>query len=205
MQNNGSSPIKNLMSLGIDRAEMANIQEVPKKEQLRIVVILCCSFARNLAYYHAWWGEDHGHFLFLTHPHKNFWVAVNNNFLDVCVLDWCKLFADKRAKHGWRQIVTDVQKFEAGLLHHLNLDAAAFENEIKAMRSYRDKFVAHQDLEYTAILPTFDVAKKAVWFYHAHIVNQEAQPGDLFGLPLDLERGYDDEVQGARAVYRGIR
>lgn len=124
----------------------------------------------------------------------------------MCVLDWCKLFADKRAKHGWRQIVTDVSKFEEELLCYLGLDAATFENDFeKMMRSYRDKFVAHQDLEYSGIAPTLDVAKKAVWFYHAYIVNHEALPGDLFELPIDIERGYNEEEQQARAVYRGIR
>ena len=56
------------------------------------------------------------------------------------------------------------------------------------MRYYRDKFVAHQDSEYIVILPTLDVAKKAVWFYHAHLVNHEAKSGDLFQLPVDIER-----------------
>ncbi len=99
------------------------------------------------------------------HPHTNFWVAVNNNFLDMCVLDRCKLFAKQKGKHGWRQIVTDVLKLEADLLRHLGIDAATFENEIETMRVYRDKFAAHQDLEYTVMLPTLDIAKKAIWFY----------------------------------------
>ena len=178
--------------------------EVLRKERLRIAVILCCSFARNLAYYRAWWGKDHQHFLALANNHQIFWRAVNNNFFDICILDWCKLFADKRGKHGWRQIVTDISKFEAELLCHLGLDAATFESEIKIMRSYRNQFVAHQDLKYTTMLPTLNVAKKAIWFYHAHIVNHEAQVGDLFGLTTDIERGYEEEEQGARAVYLGI-
>jgi AbiU2 len=184
---------------------MTGIPETPRKDRLRIVVILCCSFGRNLAYYRAWWGKEHEHFLSLANAHPIFWRAVNNNFLDMCVLEWCKLFAAKSGKHYWGNIVTDAQKFEADLLRHLGCDAAAFEKEIKTMRHYRDKFVAHQDLEYTVILPTLDVAKKAVWFYHAHIVNHEVKPGDLSQLPVDIERGYDYEEQEARAVYRGIR
>jgi hypothetical protein len=184
---------------------MTSAPEVPRKERLRIVFILCCSFARNHAYYRAWWGEERQRLLTLAHPHRNFWVAVNNNFLDMCVLDWCKLCADKRGKHYWGKIVTDPPKFEADLLRHLNLDAEAFEHEINTMRSYRDKFVAHQDLEYSGIFPKFDIAKKAVWFYHAHIVNHEAKPGDLVGLPLNIETGYEETEQEARAVYRGIR
>src|SRR6266699_6877431 len=165
---------------------MTSAPEVPRKDQLRIVVILCCSFARNLAYYRAWWSEEHQRYLSLANDHPIFWRAVNNNFLDMCVLDWCKLFAERGGKHSWRQIVTDAPRFEADMLRHLGLDAAIYKNEIETMRRYRDKFVAHQDLEYTAMPPRFDVAKKAVWFYHAYIVNHEAQAGDLFGLPLDI-------------------
>jgi hypothetical protein len=47
-----------------------------------------------------------------------------------------------------------------------------------------------------------DVHKKAVWFYHNHIVNHEAQPGDLAGLPQDLEKGYKETEQEAIAVYQ---
>jgi hypothetical protein len=123
----------------------------------------------------------------------------------MCVLEWCKLFGDNRAEHGWRKIVSDPRRFEGDLLLHLGLDAGAFEREIEMMRSYRDKFVAHQDMGYTALLPTLDIAKKAVWFYHAHIVNREAKPGDLLGLPLNIEKGYGETEQEARAVYQGIR
>ena len=37
--------------------------------------------------------------------------------------------------------------------------------------------------------PRFDVAKKTVWFYHPHIVNHEAQAGDLFGSRLSTSKG----------------
>jgi hypothetical protein len=170
-----------------------------------MVVRLCCSFARNLAYYRAWWGQEHEHFLSMARPHKDFWVAVNNNFFDMCVLDWCKLFARKSEKHYWRNIVSDPQAFEADLLRRLGCDASGFEGQVKTMVSYRDKHVAHQDWERTGTFPTLDVAKNAAWFYHAHVVNHEAQPGDLAGLPLDIKAGYDYEEQEARVVYRAIR
>ena len=115
---------------------MTSAPEVPRKDQLRIVVILGCSFARNLAYYRAWWGEEHQRYLSLANDHPIFWRAVNNNFLDMCVLDWCKLFADKGGKHSWRQIVPDAPRFEADMLRHLGLNAAIFKNEIEIMRRY---------------------------------------------------------------------
>jgi hypothetical protein len=121
------------------------------------------------------------------------------------VLDWCKLFADKGGEHSLWQIVIDVPKFEEDVLRHLGLDGAAFEIKIKTMHFYTDKFVARQDLEYSPILPTHDAAKKAVWFHHSHIFNHEVQPGNLFQLPVNIERGYDYEEQEPRAVDRAIR
>jgi hypothetical protein len=182
---------------------MATDSEVPpRKNQLRIAVILCCSFARNLAYYRAWWGDEHQHFLALARPHEHFWTAVNNNFFDMCVLEWCKLFGGRLEKHRWQAIVSDPVAFKEGLLRHLGMDADAHEQQVETMRFYRDTGVAHRDLIYSHTLPTLDVAKQAAWFYHGHIVNREAKPGDLFGLPLDINTGYEEEVEMAKAVYR---
>jgi hypothetical protein len=83
----------------------------------------------------------------------------------------------------------------------MGLDEAAFQKEIEAMRRYRNKFLAHLDSDYTMNIPTLDVAKKAVWFYHAHIVSHEAGSGDLDGLPIDLETGYLQAEKEAAAVY----
>jgi hypothetical protein len=51
-------------------------------------------------------------------------------------------------------------------------------------------------------VPILDVHKKAIWFYYAYIVNHEAQPGDLAGLPQDLEKGYKETEYEAVAVYQ---
>ena len=183
---------------------MIDNTQMPRKDRLRRVVILCCSFARNLAYYRVAWSKEYRHLLNLTNAYANFWRAANNNFIDMCVLEWCKLFADTQGKHHWGKIVTSVPKsvFEESLLRHLGLEADAFRKEINVMRHYRDKFIAHLDSDYTVTIPLLDVPKKAVWFYHAHIVKHEAKASDLAGLPLDLETGYKQTEDEARAVYQ---
>ena len=70
------------------------------------------------------------------------------------------------------------------------------------MRSYRDKFLAHLDSEEVMNIPSLDVAKRAVWFYHGYVVAHEADPEDLANLPLSLDAGYKQAEQEARAVYR---
>ncbi len=64
-----------------------------RRERLRQVKILCCHFLRNLAFYKAGWRK--GELIFKD----QFWVNANGNFIDVCVLEWCKLFGDKRGQH----------------------------------------------------------------------------------------------------------
>jgi hypothetical protein len=127
---------------------------------------------------------------------------MNSNGIDVCVLEWCKLFADANGKHYWRKIVTDLSGFQAGLLGHLGLEAIASRKEVDIMRRYRDKFLAHLDSDSIMNIPVLDVPKKAVWFYHHHIVNREATPGDLIGLPAQLDGGYQESEREADAVYR---
>jgi hypothetical protein len=70
------------------------------------------------------------------------------------------------------------------------------------MRQYRDKFLAHLDSDEVMNIPALDIAKRAVWFYHAYVVQHEAQPGDLAGLPVKLDAGYSQCEDEARTVYK---
>jgi len=135
-------------------------------ERLRRVVILCESFARNLAYHCVARAKCS-----ITHPHTSFWRQAHSNFLDVCVLEWCKLFGEsKRAEtttgwgeHGWRSVVTDAAVFEAGLIARLGMtDAMEFDDVVERMRHYRDKFVAHLDAEREMDIPMLCHARQSV-------------------------------------------
>lgn len=181
---------------------MAKVLKVSRPHRLRRVVLLCCTFARNLAFYRAGQREQHRLLFDRRHAGANFWRVVNGNCIDICVLEWCKLFADETADHHWGRIVTDPATFKQALLTQLGIDEVAFKREIKEMRHYRDKFVAHLDSEPVMTIPRLDRAKQSVWFYHAHIVGREANEGDLTGLPMDLDAGYAQAEEEAATVYR---
>lgn len=174
---------------------------MPRRDRLRRVVILCRNCARNLAYYRTGQKAEYSALFDPTHPEVNFWRVMNGNCIDICVLEWCKLFADTRGKHYWGEIVTAPGAFKLSLLRHVELSEAEFEQEIEAMKVYRDKFVAHLDSERKMHIPVLDIAKKCVWYYHTHIVSDEVQPGDLAGLPTELDSGYDQSESEASAVY----
>src|SRR6266571_8412423 len=123
-----------------------------RKQHLRRVAILCCHFLRNLAFYKTGWRG--GSLIF----QDQFWVSVNGNFLDICVLEWCKLFGDSRGKHYWRKVISDPTAFFKGLLKKLGMTEAEFTAYINEIKKYRDKFVAHLDSELIMNIPRLDVA-----------------------------------------------
>src|SRR5215813_10671415 len=132
-----------------------------KRELCRRSVLLCILFLRNLAYYRTGQGQHGTHLLDPSEPTVNFWRQVNSNFIDMCVLDWCKLFADELAVHHRRKIVSEPAKFESDLLARLDLTADEFRQLLDRVRFYRDKFVAHLDELNEMIPPTLDLLAKA--------------------------------------------
>jgi hypothetical protein len=109
--------------------------ELAHRDRKRRVVLLCTSFVRNVAFYRAAWSDEAQPLLSERNPKDaNFWRQVNGNFIDIAVLDWCKLFGNSKdtarkrlEKHHWRRVVSDPEVFEAKLLAHLQIDGAGLE------------------------------------------------------------------------------
>jgi hypothetical protein len=170
-----------------------------KQEQLRRVMLLCCHFARNLAYYRAGWRRGQ------IRRATEFWVTVNGNFVDHCVLEWGKLFgitaSDRQGVHYWKNVVSDKTRFEMEMFQ--KVDRAKFDGFFDDMREYRNKFVAHLDQEKVMNIPMLELAKQSVCFYHEYIVGNEAQSRDIAGLPTDLEDYYRFSDGEAQKIYEG--
>jgi hypothetical protein len=156
-----------------------------RSQFLRRVGILCCHFLRNLAFYKAGWKKGK----LITND--QFFVNANSNFLDICVLEWCKLFADERGKHHWRKAITDQDSFFPDLLNTLNLTDAEFKLYTESMKTYRDKFVAHLDLHETMHLPKFRTAKKSVSFLYQYLLAHEEVNGCFHNIPPKASRLYE--------------
>jgi hypothetical protein len=175
-------------------------------ERRRRVVQLCCSFMRNLAFHRAGLDiEVQRKLLDSRHPQAAFRREAHGNFFDVCVLDWCKLFADWKGEHHWRRVVDEHEheRFRADLHATLGVTSDAFTKLITNIKGYRDQFVAHLDKKREMLLPALDTAKGAIVFLHEHLV-QQAGCGDWSGLPTSpeqLEQGFAQAVREARSVY----
>lgn len=166
-----------------------------RKQLLRRVGILCCHFLRNLAFYKAGWRK--GELI----SKDQFWVNANGNFLDICVLEWCKLFGDKRSKHHWRKVITDQVSFFDGLLRAVNLSKVEFERYIDEMRTYRDKFVAHLDDEEVMHPPRLRVARKSVSFLYDYLLANEEEDTCFHDAPPKASRFYERFARQGKRVY----
>jgi hypothetical protein len=155
---------------------------MPRAKRLRRVVILCTNFVLNAAYHRA--GLSQG----AQALRSDFWTQANANFVDMAVLEWCKLLSDRDDKHHWRNIVTDPAAFKAKLLARLEMTPTELLKLIKDMGYYRNKFVAHLDSVEVMNVPPLSKALEAVNCYHEQIVTEEASAGDLRGLVDTAEK-----------------
>jgi hypothetical protein len=160
------------------------------------VALLCCHFTRNLAYYRTGFQEES--------PKKRdeFWVTVNGNFIDICVLEWCKLFGNNSDKHHWKQIAPDADCFKDEMLQTLGILQSDFDNCWRSIRDYRDKFVAHLDSERTMHIPGMNLAWDTVEFYYSKLKGYCSSEDVLVGLPRNLKRYYKKCSSEADGIYQ---
>ena len=148
-----------------------------RRTRLRRTGILCLHFMRNVAFYRAWTA------LSAARRKEQFWRTANGNFIDMAVLDWCKLFGDKNAKHHWSKSVTDHTAFLHGLHTRILVNAVAFEEYRLQVRTYRDKFVAHLDELHTMDIPNLQPALESVRFLYQFLRDSEDDVDALIDAP----------------------
>jgi hypothetical protein len=191
---------------GADTMARGSVSEAPltRQERLRRVVILCVGCLRNIAYYRAGWaGKTAGFSGELV-------VTVNGNFVDMAILDWCKLFGDNKEQHHWGQILTDVSKrrtFKNGLLNEIKCSRAEWSLFGEKMLAYRNKLAAHLDREREIDVPCFDNAIASTSYYHRFLLAHEndgrtyrnlpADPGDYYRSCLEEGVRVYERMQGA--------
>lgn len=101
---------------------------------------------------------------------------------------------------SFRDCAGITKAFKSSLLYHLGATESEFEQEIKNVRHYRDKFVAHLDSEEVMHIPKLDIFYESVVFYYKQAFSEITL--DAFqGFPLDFEKRYQDEVTAVRRIY----
>jgi hypothetical protein len=149
-----------------------------------------------------------------AHPQGAFWHEVHINFLDICILEWCKLFADRKGRkgqpygeHHWRRLVAEPDRFETDLCTTLGVTADEFAALIAEVKRYRDKFIAHLDVERTMHRPNLTQPMKAVEFLferlarEGHSHHEDWQRLRLPTTVAGLDWVYTQARQQAQSVY----
>jgi hypothetical protein len=172
-------------------------EPLTRRQRLRRVALLCIHAISNFACYRG--GREAN---VLTRS-EQFWKRANGNFLDIGLLEWCKLFADPRGDHYWRGIVSDPDRFETMLLSQLGLSQQAFLDYITQVKSYRDKFVAHLDSELIAHFPKLDIAINSAQLLLRYIAANEDGGNFFEDLQMDGDRLYKGDLADAKTHYAG--
>lgn len=152
---------------------------------------------RNIAFYRAGWkGKE-------IRVKGQYAVAANGNFLDIAVLEWCKIFADRRGKHHWKKVVDDKQKFEQGLYKYLKISKKEYRNYLKSILKYRNKFLAHLDDERVMYIPNLKLARNAVLYLYEHLRNDAVASQSFADMNLSGVRFY--AALYAHALFKGVK
>ena len=163
-----------------------------RDKRLRRVGILCCHFARNYAYYKAGWSNND------LKIKDQFWVSLNSNFIDISVIEWCKLFGDYKDKHHWKKIMHDDQTFKDRMFESINIKQTDLDRVHSTIKSYRDKFVAHLDSEETINIPELEDALRMIFFYYSEV---KTICGSTADWPESLENFYEEHFNKAIKQY----
>ncbi len=164
-----------------------------RRDRIRGAALLCCHCARNVAYYRAGWAEEN----FMSD--EDFWINANGNFLDIAVLEWCKLFSDRSGKHYWKKVVPDRETSLPTLQNGIGVSEEEFESGRLEIKTYRDKFVAHLDEGRTMQIPRLELVVDSVAYLYdvikAH--NEEF----LEDAPSNLAEFFNERLQHAQGQY----
>lgn len=155
-------------------------------------------FIRNAAYYRAFNAAP------AIRRREQFWRTLNGNFIDICMLEWCKLFGDLRAQHHWSKSITDSNAFLAGLYEHMSLSEASFEAYRLQVREYRDKFVAHLDELNQTRIPDIQPALDSVRYLYQHLLENEDDISAFHDAPRSANARYQEHLNEGRIAHRLI-
>jgi hypothetical protein len=168
-----------------------------RRTRLRRTGILCMHFLRNAAYYRAFNAAP------IARRREQFWRTLNVNFIDICMLEWCKLFGDLNAMHHWSKCVTDAGEFCTGLYRRVRLDQHGFEAFRLEIRLYRDKFVAHLDEGNTMAIPRLQPAIESVEYLYGYLLDVEDDLDAFHDAPRSPTAQYQENLREGRAAHKG--
>ena len=128
---------------------------------------------------------------------QNYWISIYNNFLDIAVLEWSKVFGSKSNATHWSNHIDNEEEFRSGLLEHLNLSKTEWEDYWNNIKNYRDSVVAHHAHNPNITnYPEFNNALSSCYFYYQKLII-ELRLLNVYDYPDDLEEYYKSCIKQA--------
>ena len=166
-------------------------------ERAQRAALLCCHFARNFAYYSVFRSST-------LLSKEGFWLSVHGNFVDVCVLEWCKLFGNQNGKFHWKNVMSNPDLFRQELLSMHGIGDAELKKLWKEVKDYRDDFVAHLEEQETTRIPNLNVPYLLIAFFFRELQASFPALKAESSLPLHFDRYYDQCLSEAKDVLQDI-
>lgn len=164
-------------------------------QKIRRAGIICLHCLRNIVLYKASYSND------LRIQDDQFLISANSNFLDIAVLERCKIFGSVKEKHNWERIVIDNNLFENGLHTKINCTKEEFSIYRNVMLIYRDKFVGHLDEEKMMDIPDLTKAIKSTIYLYQYLLETTDNPDIFSDAPENAEAFYNLIFSLGKATY----
>ena len=108
-------------------------------------------------------------------PDLNFWRLIHGGFLDLAVMEWCKIFGSNAEYTHWKTLLheDDHDNFRNNLFEHLNIKPEEWDKNWVKLKTYRDELVAHHNRENDVPnYPTLDIALTSSCYYYNYLAKQ---------------------------------
>jgi hypothetical protein len=106
-----------------------------------------------------------------------FWASTTDGHLKLATIAWCNVFGSRNSNMHWTKTTVgetskeEQEGFRQRMLSKTSFSEQQWEDYQKAMRAFRDKFVAHVDLDvpFRDPIPSFNPALQVAYVYHEWI------------------------------------
>lgn len=105
------------------------------------------------------------------------WLSQNDNFHDIAVLEWCKIYADTRGQHYWRRSISDVVTYQSGFLVRIELTEAELKDYKNHMRTCRYKLRSNLESEEVIHIQHTQAAVSSTMYLYDYLLENKETGG----------------------------
>jgi hypothetical protein len=164
----------------------------------RRAAFLCCRFAKNFAYYTVSRKAP-------DLDKNGFWSAVYLNFIDICSLEWRKIFGSNKEPFHWKNVLPHPEQFRDELLDMHGLNEDKLDGLWEEIKTYRDTFVAHLGNQENIQVPNMNLAYWFTEFYYRKLQIEFPEIQSFDSLPIHIDQYYGSCLQEAEFVMAYVR